>query len=134
MMTVDGKSVWSPVISAVKCYALKLLVLTLIAGGSKVPLAEFIEYHDGAYVLDDAQIRHLVDSATTADDRYTPSNARREARKLDTKAMYESWRKEYRAWRKRRPGMSDPWYSKQIAKMDIAQGRDSETIRKHMKK
>ena len=62
--------------------------LTLIAGGSIVPLAEFIEYHDGAYVLDDAQIRHLVDSATTADDRYTPSNARREARKLDTKAMY----------------------------------------------
>jgi len=108
--------------------------LMLIAGNSKVPLSEFIEYHDGAYVLDDAQIRHLVDSATTADDRYTPSNARREARKLDTKAMYESWRKVYRELRREKPGMSDVWYSLKIAKMDIAKGRDADTIRKHMKK
>ena len=109
-------------------------VLMLIAGNSKVPLSEFIEFQGSAYVLDDAHIRQLVDSATTADVRYTPGNARREARKLDTKAMYESWRKEYRAWRKKRPGKSDVWYSQQIAKMDIAQSRDSETIRKHMKK
>lgn len=108
--------------------------LMLVAGSSRVPLAECIEFHEGAYSLDAVQIRRLADSATTADDRYTPSNARREARKLDTKAIYESWRKEYRAWRKRRPGKSDVWYSQQIAKMDIAQGRDSETIRKHMKK
>ncbi len=108
--------------------------LTLIAGGSKVPLAELIEYHDGAYMLDDVQIRRLVDSATTADDRYTPSDTRREARKLDTKAMYESWSKAYRDLRREKPGMSDVWYSQQIAKMEIAQGRDAETIRKRMKK
>lgn len=108
--------------------------LMLVAGSSRVPLAECIEFHEGAYSLDAVQIRRLADSATTADDRYTPSNARREARKLDTKAIYESWRKEYRAWQKRRPGMSDVWYSQQIAKMDIAQGRDAETIRKQMKK
>ena len=108
--------------------------LTLIAGNSKVPLSEFVEFQGGAYTLDDGQIRHLVDSATAADDRYTPSNARREARKLDTQAKYESWRKEYRALQKRRPGMSDVWYSKQIAKSDVAQGLDAETIRKRMKK
>jgi len=108
--------------------------LTIVAGSSKVPLAEFVDYHDGAYVLDDAQIRRLVDSATTADGRYMPSIARREARKLDTQAVYESWQKEYRAWRRKHPGMSDVWYSQQIAKMEIAQGRDPETIRKHMKK
>jgi hypothetical protein len=108
--------------------------LTLIAGGSKVSLAEVIEFNDSAYVLDDAQIRRLVDSATTADVRYTPSIARREARKLATQAMYEIWQKEYRVLRKKRPGMSDVWYSQQIAKMEIAQGRDPETIRKQMKK
>jgi hypothetical protein len=97
-------------------------------------LSEFIEFHGGAYMLDDVQIRRLVDSSTTADDRYTPSNARREARKLDTQAMYESWRKEYRKLRREKPSMSGVWYAQKIAKMDIAQGRDAETIRKHMKK
>jgi len=108
--------------------------LTLVIGNGKVPLAEFIEFHKGAYTLDAVPIRRLADYTTTADDRYTPSNARREARKLDTKAMYESWQKEYRAWRRKRPGMSDVWYSQQIAKMNTVPNRDSETIRKHMKK
>ena len=67
------------------------------------------------YSIDSAMIRQLVDSATTADIRYTPSNARREARKLDTKGLHESWQKEYRALKKHRPGMSDVWYSQQIA-------------------
>ena len=57
----------------------------------------------------------------------------REARKLKTQALHESWRKEFRALKKRRPGMSDMGYSKLIAKMEIAQGRSAETIRKHMK-
>jgi len=107
--------------------------LNLVVGSSKVPLAEFIEFHDGAYSLDTAPIRRLVDAATTADNRYTPSNARIEARKLDTQAMYEEWRTAYRALRRKHPGMSDVWYSRKIAKMGIAKGRDSETIRKRMK-
>ena len=78
-------------------------------------------------------IRQLVDAATTADNRYTPSNAKREARKLDTQAMYERWRKEYRALKKSRPNMSDVWYSQQIAKMPIAMGRNAGTIKKNMK-
>lgn len=108
--------------------------LALVAGNNMVPLADFLEFRDGTYLLDAAQIRRVIDAATTADNRYTSSNVRREARKLDTQAMYESWRKEYRALRRRRSGMSDVWYSRQIAKMDIARGRDSETIRKQMKK
>ena len=108
--------------------------LMLVAGSSRAPLAECIEFHEGAYSLDAVQIRRLADSATTADDRYTPSNARREARKLDTKAMYESWQKEYRKLRREKHGMSDVWYSLKIAKMEIAKGRDADTIRKHMKK
>ena len=108
-------------------------VLALVAGGKAVPLAELIDYHDGGYSLDGAMIRQLVDAATTADDRYTPSNARREARKLDTQAMYESWRKACRDLKKTRRNMSDVWYSQQIAKMGIAQGRSADTIKKNMK-
>ena len=108
--------------------------LTLVVGCNKVPVAELIEFNDGAYSLDGAMIRRMVDATTTADNRYTPSNARREARKLDTKAMYESWKKAYRTWQRQHPGESDIWYSLQIAKMPVAKDRDAETIRKHMKK
>jgi hypothetical protein len=108
--------------------------LTLVAGNSAIPLAEFLRYHGGAYSMDSATIRQLVDAATTGDSRYSPSNARRETRKLDTQGMHESWRKEYRALKQRRPGMSSRGYSILIAKLAIAQGRNAETIRKHMKR
>jgi len=107
-------------------------VLALVVGSNPLPLVELVEYHDGAYSLDGAMIRKLVDAATTADNRHTPSNAKREASKLDTQAMYASWQKEYRALKKKRPKMSDVWYSKQIEKMDIANGRNFSTIKKHI--
>lgn len=108
--------------------------LDLVAGSNKVPLVEFIGFHDGRYSVNAEQVRRLADAATTADERYTPSNARREARKLDTQATHESWRKAYRQKKKERPGMSDSWYAQQIAKMDIGEGRSADTIRKQMKK
>jgi hypothetical protein len=108
--------------------------MALEVGNNTVPVAELVEFKNGKYSLDGTMIRQLVDTATTADNRYTPSDVRREARKLETQTMYESWKKEYRNLRKKRTNMSDVWYSRQIAKMDIAKGRDAETIRKHMKK
>jgi hypothetical protein len=108
--------------------------LNLAAGNSKIPLADLVEFQDGKYLLDKVMVRRLVDASNTADERYTKSNARREARKLETQAMYGSWQKAYREWQKKHPGMSDTWYSQQIARMEIANGRDSETIRKHMKR
>ena len=109
--------------------------LALVAGGNELPLAELIEYHDGAYSLDGAMIRKLVDAATTADNRYTPSITRREASKLETQAMYASWQKAYRDLYKKHKSknMSEVWYSQQIEKMEIAQDRDASTIKKHMK-
>ena len=108
--------------------------LVLVAGGNKLPLIDLIEYRDGAYSLDNLLVRQLLDAATTADNRYTPSNAKREARKLDTQAMYEAWQKEYRRLIKTSPNHSDVWYSQQIAKnKTISNGRSSGTIKKHMK-
>ena len=107
--------------------------LALGAGNNSVPFSELIDYRNGRYCLDQAMTRHLVDSASTADSRYTPTTARRETRKLDTHDMYEGWRKAYRELRKSHPKMSDVWYSLQIAKRDIGRDRDADTIRKHMK-
>jgi hypothetical protein len=107
--------------------------LELVAGQNAVPLAERVHYGTDGYSVDCEAIRQLVDAATTGDSRYIPSNARLEVRKLKTQARHERWRKEYRALKRRRPGMSDVWYSREIAKMDIALGRNAETIRKHLK-
>lgn len=107
--------------------------LELVAGQNAVPVAELVRFGGEGYSVDSEAIRQLVDVASTGDSRYTPSNARREVRKLETQSLHESWRKEYRALKQRRPEMSDKWYSQQIAKMDIAQERSAETIRKHMK-
>ncbi len=110
------------------------VALALVVGNGAVPLAELVGFRNGEYSVAAAMIRELVDSATTADHRYTPSNARRAARKLDTQAMYEGWRKAYRDLKKQHRNMSGVWYSRKIAKMDIANGRRADTIYKHMKK
>lgn len=107
--------------------------LTLVAGSNSVPLIDAIQLEDRALSLDADLIRQLVDSATTGDARYTPNTARREVRKLETTTMHEQWRKEYRALKKKRPNMSDVWYSQQIAKLECAQGRSAGTIKKNMK-
>ena len=82
--------------------------------------------------LDAVMVQQLVDRATTADTRYTPSSARREVGKHETQAMYESWRKAYRALKRKHPGKSDVWCSQQIAKTHNPLGRDASTIKKHM--
>lgn len=109
-------------------------VMTLVAGQNSLPLAELLRFDAEGYSVDGEVVQRMVDAATTGDARYTPSDARREARKLETQALHEGWRKEYRALKKRRPGMSDVWYSQQIAKMNVGKGRSAETIRKHMKR
>jgi hypothetical protein len=106
--------------------------LALVAGADAMPLADVVCFEKGGFTLDKTVISQFVDAATAADPRHTPSIAKREARKIDTQAMYATWQKAYRALLKKSPGKSDVWYSKQIAKTTIAQGRDASTIKKNM--
>ena len=107
--------------------------LALVAGNGAMPLVDLVVFQDGVYSVDATMVRQMADSATPADPRHTPSTAKREARKLDTQAMYTSWQKAYRALRKRKPNMSDVWYADQLAKTDNPQSRNASTIKKHMK-
>ena len=104
----------------------------LLVSTDLLPLGELILWHDGAFALDRPRIARLIDAASTQNPRHTPSTVRREARKLDTQALYESWQKAYRDLRREHPGRSDNWLAQKIAKLPIAQGRSAETIRKHM--
>ena len=107
--------------------------VAVIVADTAVPLTDLIDFDDGAYTLDTAAIRQLVDAATTADPRHTPNQARRQARRLDTQARYTRWQQAYRALKKRRPHRSDVWYARQISRQAVADGCHAETIRKHMR-
>lgn len=107
--------------------------LALVVGTDAMPLADVIGFEDGGFTLDHSVIGQMVDAATTPDPRHTPSTAKRDARKIDTQAMYATWQKAYRALLKKSPGKSDVWYSQQIAKADKVHVRDPSTIKKHMK-
>ena len=108
--------------------------VTLVVADTAVALADLIDFARGAYRLDTAAIRHVVDAATatTADPHYTPSTTRREAHMRDTQARYARWQTAYRALKQRRTQMSDVWYARQLAKQEIAAGCHASTIRTHM--
>ena len=106
--------------------------LALVVGAYALPLADVVGFENGSFTLDVLDILQMVDAATTADPRHTPSTAKREATKLDIQARYASWKTAYKALRKKRPNESDVWYSQQIAKTAIAQSRDPSTIKKNM--
>jgi hypothetical protein len=72
-------------------------------------------------------------AAASVTERPKARSPRHEVRKLETEARHKRWRSEYKALKKRRPGMSDVWYSLQIANMKIAEGSSAETVRKNMK-
>ena len=106
--------------------------LALVVGAGALPLADAIGFENGSFTVDQPPPPPPPAAATTADPRHTPSTVKREAGKLDTLARYASWQKAYKALRKKSPNKSDVWYSQQIAKTAIAQGRDASTIKKNM--
>lgn len=106
---------------------------SLKASEHLLSLNEVVYFENNGIKIDQEAILNLVNRPSSP-DRYKPSNARREAQKLDTQAMYKGWQRAYRKIKKELRDMSDVWYSQQIAKMDIAQGRSEKTIRKEMKK
>lgn len=107
----------------------------LKVSGHSIPLSDVIDFEGEHVQIDRSAILALVDLQPMSEsaNRYQLSTARRDSRKLDTQAMYERWQKEYRALKKRNRNGSDVWCSQQIAKREIGNGRNAETIRKHMK-
>jgi len=107
--------------------------VSLQASGHSLWLIDVIQFKGSQIQVDQAAIMRMVDRPPPADG-YSPSTAKREARKLNTQALHMDWQKAYRKLKKDKPGKSDSWYAQEISRMNIAQGRKSETIRKNMKK
>jgi hypothetical protein len=108
--------------------------LTIEINQHAVPVSDVL-YFDGEILqIDQRRIDDLVNrEPLNTSKRYTPSTSKHEARKLETQARYRVWNDEYLKLKAEKPNHTDGWYSKQIAKMDIANGKDAETIRKNMK-
>jgi hypothetical protein len=110
--------------------------VSLRASGHFLPLIEAVYFQGNKLQVDKKALIKIVDRPPSSEtkERYQPSKTKSEARKLVTLEMYKNWKKAYRELKRSRRNMSDTWYSQQIEKMEIAQGRSSETIRKNMKK
>jgi len=107
----------------------------LRAADQSLPLIEGAFFQDGQLRLDQSAVVELVDYSAirrTA-DRYQPSTARRDDRKLDTAARHAAWRKEARRLRGANPDKSERWIAQRIEKMDVAAGAAWETIRKNIR-
>lgn len=108
----------------------------LTISGSALPLTEIVFLEDGRLQIDQVAIAHIVGQAhaPTRSGRRKPSTARRDARKLDTAARHQSWRKEARELRRAHRDKSERWIAQRIAKLPIADGASWETIRKNIRK
>lgn len=108
--------------------------LSLEINQSTVPLEEVLYFDDRQLFIDRDYIDDLLNRVPARLNKvYSPSKTRREAKKLETQAMYQDWNDEYLKLKKLHPNKSKTWCSLQIAKMDIAKGKDAETIRRNLK-
>lgn len=107
--------------------------LSLVINQHATPVGDLLYIDNNELTIDHVRINELLNSPTSNAKNYTPNTDKQENRKLATQAMYQNWNDAYLKLLKQNSNKSDSWYSMQIAKLPIAQGRNSETIRKNMK-
>lgn len=108
--------------------------LTVSVNQQVVPVNELVFAESGKIAVDLPRIQHLLNLsiAPTGKD-YVPNVDRREARKRATQAMYQDWQDAYTKLLESHPGRNAGWYARRIERMDIANGRNWETIRKRLR-
>lgn len=107
--------------------------LSLEINQRTIPVDELLYFDGKQLVIDQNSIYDLLNSESLdKGKKYTPSTTKREASKLGTQAMYQDWKDEYLRLKEQHPNKPDTWCAAKIFKMDIAKGRDAETIRKNM--
>jgi hypothetical protein len=107
--------------------------LVLEVNQHPLPLNELLFVENGTVALDTPRIRACLAQDKQATGKvYQPNTDRREARRQGTQAMYQDWRDTYEQLLREHPGKSKSWYAQKIARMDVGQGKNSETIRKRL--
>ncbi|GAW86555.1 conserved hypothetical protein [Bathymodiolus platifrons methanotrophic gill symbiont] len=114
---------------------LNSLDLSLEVNQHTVPVEEVLYFEGEQLFIDQDAIDDLLNREPLRQGKsYIPLTNKREARKLETQMMYQDWQDAYVQLKKQNITKSNKWCSLQIAKMDIANAKDAETIRKNMVK
>lgn len=106
----------------------------LVAGTSALALPRVLVFGDGGFGLEQSRIRRWLDATAAERHPIAASQVRYESRKLDTRKKDLALQRAYRALKRQKPGRSDIWYARQIARSGPGGGLHPDTIRKRMKK
>ena len=107
--------------------------MRLVSGSNTRALTEVFGFGEGRYQVDEILVHRLVNAPNAAEERYTASQIRRNARSLEIRERDIALQKVYQKLKRDRPDMSDVWYARQIARKNLGIGLSAETIRKKMK-
>lgn len=112
---------------------LVLNTFSLEVNQHSIPLMELVFVELGSVALDRRRIDAALNlKAKPADKPYESNTVKRESRKQATAAMRQDWRDAHEKLQREHPGKSKKWYSIRIARLPVALGRDSETIRRQL--
>lgn len=107
--------------------------LSIVINQHSVPVEDVLYFENQQLFIDSDCIDDLLNRPPLQQDKtYTASTNKREAKKLETQATHQDWNDEYLKLKKSHPNKSKTWCSIYIAKMDIAKGKDAETIRRKL--
>ena len=107
--------------------------LSIVINQHTTPVGDLLYIDNNELAIDHVRIDELLNNPTRNAKNYTPNTDKQEDRRLATQAMHQDWKDAYIYSVKKHPKKTDTWHSKQIAKLPIAQGKSSETIRRKMK-
>ncbi len=107
--------------------------LSIEINQTQIPINEVLYADALTLCIDEVRIKELVNSKELKTKKaYTPSTEKAESSKQATQVMYQHWKDAYIQLKAKHSDKSKVWCSQQIAKMDIACGRDAQTIYKNM--
>jgi len=112
---------------------LKTNPLTLLVNSVEIPIEELVYSENGEIAVDTFRVNDALNQKVKAAEKaYQPNTDKREIGKMKKQAMYKDWNDAYLDLKRKNKHQSKTWCAKQIARMDIAQGRKRGTIYKNM--
>ena len=101
-----------------------------VINNERVSLVEVMTSDGNDFMFDMVRIQKMATAGVQAVGKFS---LQREVGKSKTQLQYEAWQKNYKEIKSKNPTQSDVWIAQKIEKSDVANGRDWQTIKKHMK-